>query len=241
VACETCHIPSVAHVSPTLLRRDFSTAGQDQPGMRGALGMPEYEKKSGALTWGKDVVPVYLWSDGNRVVSRLGDTIDPASAVVLSGPIGEKRNPAARIFPFKVETTVHPYDSENNILAVPELLNGYWNHFDWNKAIADGMKQAGLPYSGKYAFVETRKYISIHHEVVPAQKALGCNDCHSQEAVTCTRCHQNAKGMDLPQHRLAVYPEVKQRLDFQALGYPDDPARVGGRFYISIGRGMPPK
>ncbi len=47
--------------------------------------------------------------------------------------------------------------------------------------------------------------------------------------------------MDLPEHRRAVYPEVKQRLDFKALGYPGDPALVGGRFYITFGRGTPPK
>jgi hypothetical protein len=38
-----------------------------------------------------------------------------------------------------------------------------------------------------------------------------------------------------------VYPEVKQRLDFKALGYLGDPAMVGGRFYITFGRGTPPK
>jgi hypothetical protein len=30
-------------------------------------------------------------------------------------------------------------------------------------------------------------------------------------------------------------------MDFKALGYPDDPARVGGRFYVSPGRGTPPR
>jgi hypothetical protein len=112
-------------------------------------------------------------------------------------------------------------------------------HFDWFKAIAEGMEQLGLPYSGKFAFLETRMYSSIHHEVVPTKKALGCSDCHNAEAITCTRCHQNARGMDLPGHRRAIYPEVKNRLDFEALGYPDDPARVGGRFYITLGRGRP--
>ncbi|MGZ8383471.1 MAG: hypothetical protein ACXWWE_05620 [Nitrospira sp.] len=50
------------------------------------------------------------------------------------------------------------------------------------------MQQVGLPYSGKYGFVESKMYSAIHHEVVPAQKALGCSDCRSVEAVTCTRC-----------------------------------------------------
>jgi hypothetical protein len=241
VACETCHIPSIAHASPTLLRRDYSTAGQSRPESRDRYGMPEYDKKFGTLTWGKDVVPTYLWYDGTRNAALAGDTIDPKSPVVLNAPVGEKRTPAARIYPFKVHTALQPYDTENKTLAMPQLLEEYWIHFDWSTAIADGMKRLGLPYSGKYGFVETTMYSSVHHEVVPARRALGCSDCHSVEAVTCTRCHKNVKEMDLPEHRRAVYPEVAHRLDFKALGYPGDPALVGGRFYITIGRGAPPR
>ena len=84
-------------------------------------------------------------------------------------------------------------------------------------------------------------YSSIHHGVVPAKQAIGCTDCHSPAAVTCARCHKGATGTALPPLRLTVYPEVKKRLDFKALGYSDDPALVGGRFKISIGRGAPPR
>jgi len=241
VACETCHIPFIAKAAPTLLHRDYSQAGQNLPQRLDQHGMPQYDKKFGTLTWGKRLVPTYLWYDGTRSASLVGDKIRPSSAVVLNAPVGEKRNPSARIFPFQVHAAVQPYDTENKILALPKLLDGYWAHFDWSKAIASGMQQVGLPYSGKYGFVETKMYSSIHHEVVPATKALGCSDCHNLEAVTCTRCHKNAKEMDLPAHRRAVYPEATHRLDFKGLGYPDDPALVGGRFYIGIGRGAPPK
>jgi len=241
VACETCHIPSFAHVSPTLLRRDYSTAGQDRPEIMDAYGMPGYSKNFGTLTWGKDLTPVYLWYDGTRNGSLVWDKIDPSAPVVLNAPVGEKRNPDARIFPFKAHTAVQPYDKENKTLAMPKLVEDYWVHFDWNRAITDGMKQVGLPYSGNYGFVETKMYSSLHHEVVPAKKALGCTDCHSTQAVTCVRCHKNAKGMDLPEHRQKIYPEVAQRLDFKTLGYVDDPAMIGGRFYITFGRGTPPQ
>jgi octaheme c-type cytochrome (tetrathionate reductase family) len=241
VACETCHIPFIANASPTLLRRDYSQAGQDLPKRLDPHKMPLYDKKFGALSWGKNLVPTYLWYDGTRNASLAGDKIDPSSAVILNAPVGEKRNPAARIFPFQVHAAVQPYDTENKILAMPKLLDGYWTEFDWSKAIASGMKQVGLPYSGKYGFVETKMYSSIHHEVSPAKRALGCADCHSTEAVTCTRCHKNAQGMDLPDHRLSLYPEATHRLDFKALGYPDDPALVGGRLYVTFGRGMPPR
>jgi hypothetical protein len=241
VACETCHIPSFAHVAPTLLRRDYSSAGQNRPEGRDRYGMPMYDKKFGALTWGKDLVPAYLWHDGTRNASLVGDKIDAASTVVLNAPVGEKRSPAARIFPFKVHTAVQPYDTENKTLAMPNFLENYWVNFDWSEALVQGMKRVGLPYSGKYGFVETRMYSSIHHEVASVKKALGCADCHSPQAVACTRCHKNAREMNLPEHRRAMYPEVKNRLDFKALGYPGDPALVGGRFYITLGRGRPPQ
>ena len=241
VACETCHIPFIANASPTLLRRDYSQAGQNLPERLDQHGMPQYDKRFGTLTWGKHLVPTYLWYDGTRNASLVGDKIDPAAPVILNAPVGETRNPAARIYPFQVHAAVQPYDTQNKTLALPRLLDGYWVDFDWSKAIAEGMKQAGLPYSGKYGFVETKMYSAIHHQVIPAKKALGCSDCHSLEAVTCTRCHRNAKEMDLPEHRRAVYPETAHRLNFKDLGYPDDPALVGGRFYISIGRGTPPK
>jgi len=239
IACETCHIPAFARETPTLLRRDYSQAGQDRPETNDNLGMPAYDKRFGALTWGRNLTPVYLWFDGTRHAALLGDTIDPSASVVLNAPVGEKRNPAARIFPFKLHTAVQPYDTENKTLAMPRFLSDYWVRFDWSGAIAEGMKAVGLPYSGKYGFVETRMYSAIHHGVVAAPKALGCTDCHSTEAVSCVRCHQGAQGMDLPEHRRKIYPEVKQRFDFKALGYPGDPAQVGGRFYLTLGRGRP--
>jgi octaheme c-type cytochrome (tetrathionate reductase family) len=230
VACESCHIPTFARMTPTLLRRDYSAAGKDRPEGSDRYGMPEYSKKFGTLTWGKDMVPTYLWYDGTRNAALLGDKINPAGPVVLNAPVGEKRSPAARIFPFKVHTAVQPYDTENNTLAMPNFLEDYWVNFDWARAITDGMKRVGLPYSGKYGF-----------EVVPANKALGCSDCHSAEAVACERCHKNAQGTDLPSHRRAVYPDVKNRFDFKALGYSGDPAITGGRFYTPLGRGVPSK
>ena len=35
--------------------------------------------------------------------------------------------------------------------------------------------------------------------------------------------------------------EVGQRIDFKTLGYPDDPAITGGRFFLKLGRGTPPQ
>lgn len=242
VSCEACHIPYIARETPTRISTDFSTAGQDRAVNTDANGMPDYDKKWGSLTWAKNVAPVYKWFDGTRKSYLLGDPMETTSGVLeLNAPLGEKHIPQSRIFPFKVHTALQPYDTEQEILTVVKFKEGYWDHFDWDKAIKAGMESLEMTYSGKHGFVKTRMYTSLHHQVVPAKKALGCADCHQVEAITCKRCHRRAEGMDQPSHTRKVYPETPNRIDFKALGYEDDPAFIGGRFYIQLGRGKPPK
>ncbi len=241
LSCEACHIPSFAQETATRLSTDFSQAGQDRAITMDVLGMPLYDKNLGALTWGKHVAPVYRWYDGTRKTYVLGDKIENLNHVELNAPLGEKYIPESRIFPFKVHTAKQPYDTEQNVLLPIKFYNSYWQYYDWDRAIKEGTATVGMSYSGKYDFVETRMYTSLHHGVVPAIKALGCSDCHKKEAITCTRCHKNAVGMDLPTHTRMVYPEMKDRIDFKALGYKDDPAIIGGRLFKKMGRGNPPR
>jgi octaheme c-type cytochrome (tetrathionate reductase family) len=241
VSCEACHIPYFAKETATRLSTDFSTAGKDRPINTDELGMPDYDKRFGSLTWGKEVVPTYRWFDGTRKTYVLGDRLESTDMVELNAPLGEKHIPDSRIFPFKVHNGVQPYDKENKTLAAVKFKNGFLDHFNWDRAIKEGMDAVGLKYSGQYGFVKTRMYSSIHHEVVPAKQALGCTDCHQVEAISCKRCHKKAVGMDQPSHTQMVYPHMKNRFDFKALGYEDDPAFMGGRFYIKLGRGKPPE
>jgi len=128
----------------------------------------------------------------------LGEKIDPSKQPVHHNyPLGKKGEKNAKIWPFKIMKGKQMYDSGNNTFVVPHLFGGYWKHWDWNQAMADGMKAAGLPYSGKYAWVETDMYWKITHMVVPKAQALKCNDCHG------------AKG----------------RMDWKALGYGSDPQK----------------
>ena len=240
ISCETCHVPMFARATPTLMGRDYSVAGQDRPEVLDSHGMPTYNKRFGALTWGMNQIPTYLWFDGTRNATLVGAKVRPGQRIVLNAPSGEKRDPEARIFPFKAHTAVQPYDPENRTLAIPDLSSAYWVDFDWNRALASGMKRVGLEYSGRFEWVETTLYTGIHHGVVAAKAALGCTDCHRSEAVDCVRCHRGAQGMSRPEHTRKVYPEVKQRIDFKALGYTDDPAITGGRFFVRLGRGRPP-
>ncbi len=157
-----------------------------------------YDKKIGVQKWATNMIPEYLWYDGTREAHVIGDKIDPSDVVDLNQPMGERIDPSARIFPFKAHTAIQPFDTELSTLVVPKFEGNFWDHYDWDKAISEGMSKLGLEYSGSYDFVETRMYISIHHEVVPAQGSLGYGDCHSQDAVTARMlsqpgcCHMQA-------------------------------------------------
>jgi octaheme c-type cytochrome (tetrathionate reductase family) len=223
VACETCHIPTFARSAPTLLHRDYSAAGQLQEEGRDEYGMPIYDTRFGTLVWGMDQVPTYLWWNGDRHATLMGDRIQPRRGVVLNPPAGEKRDPAARIHPFKAHTAIQPYDTASKVLAVPRLSADYWVDFDWDRAIRDGMEAMGLEYSGDFGWVETTLYTGIHHGVVPASDALGCTDCHSTQAANCVRCHSGAEGMDRPEHTQRVYPGQPSTAGFRGPWIPGRP------------------
>jgi hypothetical protein len=157
----------------------------------------------GDFVWEKDVVPTYFWYNGSVERVLLGDKIDPSKVVRLSAAKGDRNDPNAKIFPFKVMKGKQPYDSENKTVAVPHLFGpptsetAYWVKFDWNKAIAVGMKAAGQPYSGTYGWIETSMVWPVNHMVVTKSSALRCNDCHGD----------------------------KGRMDWKSLGYAGDPGK----------------
>jgi hypothetical protein len=96
-----------------------------------------------------------------------------------------------------------PYDVVNNYLLQPITSgeNGFWTTFDWNSAFELAAPITGLQYSGQYGFAETYMYWPTTHMVQSSGKALQCEACHGDNG----------------------------RLDWQALGYPGDPVKWGGR------------
>ena len=190
VACQTCHIPTFAKGTPTVMSWDWSTAGKDgKPEEAGKEGtsLKLYDKARGDLVLAQDVKPAYFWYNGATDRVYLGDKIDPSKVVQLTAPKGERRDPDARIFPFKIMTGKQPYDVENrtlvvaNIFGLPGSETAFSTTFDWNKAIAAGMKAAGEPYSGKFGWVQTSMVWSLNHMIAPKEKALRCPDCHVEK------------------------------------------------------------
>ena len=78
------------------------------------------------------------------------------------------------------------YDTVNNTLVVNHVFGdddtAFWKHYDYEKSIKAGMDYAGLPYSGKFGFIETRMHWFITHMVAPKEKAVPCAECHTREA-----------------------------------------------------------
>jgi len=247
VACQTCHIPVYSKGNPTKIFWDWSTAGQDGKQPKDKYGKPTYVKKKGSFQWKEAVKPTYQWYNGTVKRYLLGDRITENGTTELTSPVGSFDDPAARIYPFKVHRGKQISDAIYKYLIAPQLWGGYWKHWDWDKASRDGMKSAGLAYSGEYEFVETTMYWGLTHEVVPKEQALSCAECHASlaKAPYCGRCHQERpdvnfkdlvhKGIDF-KHLAAMGRDVAELvgqtnyIDYKALGYDGDPIETGSRF-----------
>ena len=200
VACQTCHVPAIALGEPTKVFWDWSTSGQDLP-----EDHYTYLKIKGDFVYERNVLPNYLWYNGNLDYRYLlGDKIDPNGITVFNQPAGDINDQTARIFPFKLHDGFQPYDAVNNYLLAPITAGdgGYWSVFDWDSAFELAEPITGLKYSGEFGFAQTNMYWPTTHMVQPASNALQCNDCHGDNG----------------------------RLDWNALGYPGDPLVWGGRF-----------
>lgn len=199
LACQTCHIPRMAVRTPTKMEWDWSQAGEDREENDPLV----YDKKKGAFVFARGVVPEYGWYNGTSERYLKGDRIDPSAVTALSRPLGDARDPNAKIWPFKVHRGKQLYDAEHAYFLVAQTYGegGYWETFDWDLAARRGSAASGLPYSGRYGFAATVMYWPLSHMVAPKSQSLQCADCHGAHG----------------------------RMDWIALGYEGDPARRGGR------------
>ncbi|SMB24168.1 Cytochrome c family protein [Sterolibacterium denitrificans] len=196
IACQTCHIPEFARGGiATKTLWDWSTAGK-----RDAEGKPLfikddhdrliYSAEKGDFSYGENLRPTYKWYNGvvRQIVidEKIGDKLDDRNILELNRVEGSARDPNARIWPFKVMVGKQPYDPVNQTLVVNHVYGNddtaFWGNYDYAKSIQAGMDYAGLPYSGKYDFIETRMNWFITHMVTPKEQALQCQDCHTRSA-----------------------------------------------------------
>ncbi|MDD2317631.1 MAG: tetrathionate reductase family octaheme c-type cytochrome [Desulfobacterales bacterium] len=256
IECNTCHSPVYAKCKPTKVWWDWSKAGdKNRKPQKDKYGMSDYDPMKGEFIWQESVKPVYRWHGGFFKRVLIGDRIDLNAAVTnIAEPVGSFKDPNSKISPFKIMKGIQPADAKHTYLLVPHLFprdkedkTAYWKHYDWQKAITDGMQAAGLPYSGDFKWVETWMYWGVDHEVMPAEMALSCVQCHDslKGDQTCNRCHQDNREVNFKElaHKGTDFSWMAAQgrdvshligatdyIDFKALGYKGDPIVYGGRF-----------
>ncbi len=261
LACTTCHNPVYAECNPTKTYWDWSTAGDKKRMVKkNEYGMPDYNRKYGDFSWETSVKPAYAWYNGKVRRHLLGDKINIEGVTLLTEPVGEVNDPNSRIYPFKVMNGRQAADVLYNYLLVPHLFGpgGYWEDLNWQKSFADGMQAAGLPYSGRFKWVETKMYLGLTHEVMAKNLALSCVQCHQSLRTerSCGRCHQDKREVDFKNlasqgisfkmvhgKHIDATDSASSRsasyIEFKKLGYKGDPIEFGGRFkQLPLGWGL---
>ncbi|NOQ45443.1 MAG: cytochrome C, partial [Desulfobulbaceae bacterium] len=190
VACETCHIPTIARINPTRVWWDWSTAGKftedGQPIIeKDEMGKVSYHTSKGDMRWAKNVVPDYLWFNGVMTHVLVDDKIDDSAVVRMTKVHGDRNDPKSRIYPFKMFKGKQVYDVGNKTLVVPKLFGpkgsgAYWKDFDWQKSVTIGQEEMGRRFSGKLGFIETEYLRPVAHMVAPREDSLSCDSCHSR-------------------------------------------------------------
>jgi len=194
VACQTCHIPEFARGGiATKMLWDWSTAGKMGPDgkplfVKDDHGHLKYAASKGDFEYGENVRPEYKWYNGTVSQITIKDKLDGYIAkdgvLELNRIEGSAADPDARIWPFKVMRGKQAYDPVNNTLVVNHVFGdddtALWKNYDFSKSIKAGMDYAGLPYSGKFDFIETRMNWFITHMVAPEEKAVPCAECHTR-------------------------------------------------------------
>lgn len=195
IACQTCHIPEFARGGvATMTDWDWRTAGKLNEKGEGyyeknytqsnGAHRKTYKSIKGSFKFAENVVPEYRWFDGQMDYTTIDRVFDPAKTVDINGFKGSYQDEKSRIWPFKRMHTIMPYDAGRNTLVYTHLWgeddSAYWGNYDMLKAVAAGMKENNMPFSGKLGYVDTYSWWPITHMVAPKGDALACAECHAK-------------------------------------------------------------
>ena len=203
LSCQACHIPVTAQNKMTLTYIDSSRISAQTQLVEKTANKMEIRTPGGYKIKERHLKPTYAWYNGTHRRYLRGDTVNLNKVTDLNPPVGNIDDPSARITPYKIMESVQAADAEFGYLIVPHLTgkDGLFTTHDWKLTAEKGMKAAGMKFSGKIAFANTRMFWRLNHGVLPKENALTCLDCHAPDGV----------------------------MDFKSLGYKGDPAQVGKR------------
>jgi hypothetical protein len=103
-----------------------------------------------------------------------------------------------KLFPFKLHRAIQPQDPLTRAI-LPVKAGILFQTGNIDQAIRVGAQESGFNLTQGYAFLNTRRYMGIFHEMPPASQALSCANCH----------------------------EATNRVNFSALGYDPKATRNG--------------
>jgi hypothetical protein len=238
LACQVCHIPTIARKVSTYVDWRWANAGLDArpadcaagPTGVAADGVTQrgtYSKQKGCFTWATNVRPELRYYDGrwNRIVMGINDTaLDTSEPVDLGSPVATYRDAAAKIYPFKKMTGNQPFDATDSTVLVPHLwgtvtgTNPYWVKFDWNLALQDGsaysqtlstVTSPGSPYGGPQYFRGTYEFADTVMLLKVDHEVAPKEMAYGRTSNGCADCHFSGQ------------------IDWSALGWTGDPTQGG--------------
>jgi hypothetical protein len=175
-------------------------AKADRTDMERDWSRPAYhedaKKYSATITFGQNVQPVYAWFQGKTHHQLMGEPVirrDDGTVGIML-PEGERKDKNARLYAFKLHRGKLPVLKSKQWL-LPLAVEEFFADGDLEKAINEAAEKTYGIEEPQVEWVPTVRYMGIFHEVAPAARALQCLDCHAPQG----------------------------RLDWQALGYKQDP------------------
>ena len=218
LACQVCHIPAFARETSTKTEWYWDSAGEvrDPPNPPDPVDPTRvsFDRKKGDFVWAFNVRPTLRRFNGTweKTIIGVNDTYADGEGtaenpVVLGAPVGSRDD--GMIYPFKKMIGNQPADVGFQRILTPHLFGTaggptpFWGNWDWVAALTEGAAASGQDFSGEVGFVYTEMYLSVNHEVAPAEMAFG------YENGGCTDCH------------------FGDQIDWTALGWTGDPADGG--------------
>ncbi|MDV7143845.1 multiheme c-type cytochrome [Tropicimonas sp. TH_r6] len=222
VACETCHIPSIARgETKTRVLWDWSSVGETdrrrQPYVdKEKDGTVTYASEKGHFAWASDFRPTLIWSDGQLATRRPGDPLpvpaaeeeeledavregepDAIGAAFAEAPWiaaygGEPRGESSRIAPVKVMNSVVPIDEETRALVSAKFA-GRGRDALWNDFRWEDAVEAGME-AASAEFSGDVTFARVR-QMIPVNHMVA----PAEQALECTACHaSNGLLEDLP-------------------------------------------
>jgi len=186
VDCTVCHIPAFAKEDATDMVRDWSTPAY----------IEEKDKYLATITYGSDVEPEIAWYNGTvwAQLPSVPVTTDDEGVITMVVPQGDRNDPDAKLYAFKVHRGKMPIVKESRWL-LPIAVEKFFGNGDIDEAVREAAEAMYGIEGFDYEWMPVKRYMGIFHEVQPADDALRCLDCHGPDG----------------------------RLDWAGLGYEADP------------------